>query len=176
MKTRYVKTLKVFHSPLSKSGGLVVAGNMKIPCALGRTGLKYDKREGDGKTPKGVFRFHKLWWRSDKFGHPVCGLKKRRIRSQDGWCDDTNSFRYNKPVLRPFKFSHEEMHRKDHVYDFIIEIGYNMNPVRRGRGSGIFLHLARKNFEPTEGCVAVPLTKIARVLAVIGSKTQIKIS
>ncbi len=176
MKTHYLKMFRVFQSPLSKSRGWLLAGNMKIPCALGKSGLKYDKREGDGKTPRGKFSLNRLWWRSDKFGHPLCGLKKRRIQSHDGWCDDVNSFRYNKHVLRPFRFSHEDIHRQDHVYDYVIEIGCNMQPVRRGRGSAIFLHLARDNFEQTAGCVAVPSAKIVRLLAVIGPKTRIKIN
>ncbi len=172
----YINLVRVYQSPISRSRGLLVAGKIRIPCALGRTGLKHDKREGDGKSPIGVFHLHRLWWRDDKILHPTCGLKKRRIRKIDGWCDDVNSFHYNKPVQRGSSFSHEEMLRQDHVYDFVIEIGCNMTPIKRGRGSAIFLHLARDNFEPTAGCVAVPPAKIARLLAVIGPKTRIKIS
>ncbi len=148
---------------------------MRIPCALGRTGKTYRKREGDGKTPIGVFKFYRLWWRDDRVMKPLCGLSSRRIREKDGWCDDVNSARYNKVVLRPCQFSHEEMQRQDHVYDYVIEIGYNMGAIKRGAGSAIFLHLARNNFEPTAGCIAVPLAKIRRLLAVIGIKTRIEI-
>ena len=175
MRKRFVQTLQVFQSPLSKSRGWVFAGHFKIPCSLGRTGTSVCKREGDGKTPKGIFALHQLWWRDDKFMHPVCGLKKRRTRTHDGWCDDVTSPRYNKPVLRPFTHSHEEMHRDDHVYDYVIEVGCNMQPVKRGRGSAIFLHLARDNFEPTAGCVAISREKITRLLALIGAKTRIRI-
>jgi L,D-peptidoglycan transpeptidase YkuD (ErfK/YbiS/YcfS/YnhG family) len=166
----------VFQSPISRSRGMLIAGNMRIPCSLGRTGLRHDKREGDGKSPIGVFALHRLWWRDDRFRQPACGLKKRRIRKTDGWCDDKRSFCYNKSVQLPFEPSHEDMYRDDHVYNYVIEIGYNMRPIKRGHGSAIFLHLARDNFEATAGCVAVPLTKIARLLAVIGPKTQIRIS
>jgi L,D-peptidoglycan transpeptidase YkuD (ErfK/YbiS/YcfS/YnhG family) len=210
---RHINLIKVYQSPISRSRGILVAGNIRIPCALGRTGLRYDKREGDGKSPIGVFALHKLWWRDDRFRQPLCALKKRRIRKSDGWCDDARSFSYNKPVQRPFASSHEEMHREDHVYDYVIEIGCNMQArkqktiiydksklwiphigagghsplasghksrlrpagLKRGRGSAIFLHLARDNFEPTAGCVAVPPPKIARLLAVIGPKTKIQI-
>ena len=175
MRKRFVQTLKVFQSPLSKSRGFVSAGALKIPCSLGRTGISVHKREGDGKTPRGIFALYQLWWRDDRVMHPVCGLKKRRIRVRDGWCDDVNSPRYNKPVLRPFTFSHEEMQRDDPVYDYVIEIGYNMRPIKRGRGSAIFLHLARDTFEPTAGCVAIPRAKIVRFLALIGAKTRIRI-
>lgn len=175
MKIRLLKMLRVFQSPLSKSRGFVSAGALKIPCSLGRTGTSVCKREGDGKTPRGMFALHQLWWRDDRVMHPVCGLKKRRIRARDGWCDDVNSPRYNKPVLRPFKFSHEDMKRDDHIYDYVIEIGCNMQPVRRCRGSAIFLHLARDNFEPTAGCIAMPRAKITRFLALIGAKTRIRI-
>jgi L,D-peptidoglycan transpeptidase YkuD (ErfK/YbiS/YcfS/YnhG family) len=172
----YTQLIKVFQSPISRSRGVLIAGNIHIPCALGRTGLRHDKREGDGKSPIGVFTLHKLWWRDDRVIHPLCGLQKRPIRSFNGWCDDIRSPHYNRPVQRPFTFSHEEMLREDHIYNYVIEIGCNMKPVKRGRGSAIFLHLARDNFEATAGCVAVPHTKIARLLAVIGPKTRIQIS
>ncbi len=171
----YVPTLRVFQDPLRKNTGYLVAGSMTIRCALGKSGLTHQKREGDGASPVGIFALHRLWWRADKAMRPNTGLPVRRITRHDGWCDDRNSGRYNQPVRLPFRPSHETMFREDHLYDYVIEIGWNMGPVHKGHGSAIFLHLAREGFEPTAGCVAVPKTKIRQLLASIGPRTRIRI-
>ncbi len=174
-KSRYIPLIRVFQHPLQKSLGLLVAGGITIQCALGRTGTTHNKREGDGATPLGVFSLHRLWFRDDHGPHPLCGLNKRRIRESDGWCDDVRSRRYNRAIRRPFAPSHEIMMRDDYLYDFVIEIGWNLHPIRRGRGSAIFLHLARDNFAPTAGCVAVKSSQIRRLLTLIGPRTRIEI-
>src|SRR5690606_20342110 len=151
------------------------AGDLVIPCALGRSGASHAKREGDGVTPIGRFRLLQAFYRADRGPRPRTGLPLRRIRPQDGWSDDPKDRRYNRPVPLPCPTSHERMWRDDHVYDVVIDIAWNRGPIRRGRGSAIFLHLARPGFAPTEGCIAVERRVIRRLLERIGPRTRIEI-
>ncbi len=106
---------------------------------------------------------------------PRTGLRLRRTTPRDGWSDDPRDRRYNRLVPLPCATSHEKMWRDDHLYDVVIDIAWNRGPVVRGRGSAIFLHLARPEFSPTEGCVAVAPAMIRRLLERIGPKTRIEI-
>jgi L,D-peptidoglycan transpeptidase YkuD (ErfK/YbiS/YcfS/YnhG family) len=175
MKRAYVKLIRVHRSPLDHRRGRLQAGNLVLPCALGRSGPRPDKREGDGASPVGRFRLLQVFYRADHGPRPRTGLPLRRIRPQDGWSDDPLDRRYNRPVRLPCPTGHERMWRDDHLYDAVIDIACNRGPIVKRRGSAIFLHLARPGFAPTEGCVAVDRRMIRRLLERIGPRTRIEI-
>lgn len=175
MKPTHVKLIRVFRSPLDHRRGRLQAGNLVLPCALGRSGTRRDKREGDGASPVGRFRILQAFYRPDHGPRPRTGLPLRPIRPGDGWSDDVRDRRYNRLVPLPCPTSHEKMWRDDHLYDVVLDIAWNRDPVVKGRGSAIFLHLARPGFTPTEGCVAVDRRMIRRLLERIGPKTRIEI-
>ncbi len=155
--------------------GRLTAGNLRLRCALGKGGVSTRKREGDGATPVGSFALRRLWYRGDKGPRANSGLPQRSIRPADGWCDAPGHPRYNRPVRLPFLASHERLWRDDHVYDVVIEIGWNDRPAIPGRGSAIFLHLARGGYSPTEGCVAISARDMRKLLPLIGPRTRITI-
>lgn len=138
-----------------------------MPCALGRGGIKAAKREGDGATPAGVWPFRRVFFRPDRLTRPRTDLVTQALAPRDGWCDDPASGAYNQFIQRPFAPSHEVMWRDDHLYDLVIELGYNDQPVIPRHGSAIFLHLAKDEFLPTEGCIAVRRTDMMRLLCQI---------
>ncbi|HEY8383905.1 MAG TPA: L,D-transpeptidase family protein [Microvirga sp.] len=175
MQRRSLALVRVYRSPLDHRRGRLVAGNLVLPCALGRSGTTRAKREGDGASPLGRFALLQAFYRPDHGPRPRTGLKLTPIRPQDGWCDDVRDRRYNTRVPRPCPSSHEEMWRADHLYDVVIDIAWNRGPIVRGRGSAIFLHLARPGFEPTAGCVAVEKRVIHRLLERIGPRTRLEI-
>lgn len=142
------------------------SGGMR--CALGKGGIVSNKREGDGGTPVGRFPLRRLWFREDRLAPPRTGLMLRSISAADGWCDDPSHAAYNRPVTLPFAASHEKMARDDGLYDLVVELGYNDDPPIPGKGSAIFLHIARDGYMPTEGCVAVAKDDLLRLLADCG--------
>jgi L,D-peptidoglycan transpeptidase YkuD (ErfK/YbiS/YcfS/YnhG family) len=175
MKRAYVDIIRVHRSSVDHRRGRLQAGNLVIPCALGRSGPIHAKREGDGATPVGRFRLLQAFYRADHGPRPRTGLRLRPIRPSDGWSDDWRDRRYNQPVCLPCPTSHETLWRTDHLYDLVIDIGWNRGPIVRGRGSAIFLHVARPGFAPTEGCVAVDRSRVGRLLERIGPNTRIEI-
>lgn len=175
MKRTTVDLLRVRPCPLDRRRGRLQAGALSIPCALGRSGVTRTKREGDGASPVGRFRILVGFYRPDHGGRPRTLLPLRPIRPNDGWCDAPGDRRYNTLVPRPYPASHEEMWREDHLYDVVLDIAWNRGPIVPGRGSAIFLHLAKPGFEPTAGCVAVPGAIVRRLLQVIGPGTRIEI-
>jgi L,D-peptidoglycan transpeptidase YkuD (ErfK/YbiS/YcfS/YnhG family) len=155
--------------------GFVLAGTMQTPCALGRAGIRSAKREGDGATPMGSFRLRAVLYRADRMPLPRTHLPVTAISEDSGWCDDPNDRAYNRPVRLPFAASHERLWRDDHLYDLVVVIDFNLSPSRRGAGSAIFLHLARADFAPTAGCVAVSRESMLRLLPHLGPQTTIEI-
>ena len=155
--------------------GWLTAGGQTIPVALGRGGIIANKREGDGGTPKGTFRPRRLWWRADRHKRPQTFLPARAIRPEDAWCEDPNSRHYNQPVRLDRDHSGDRLKRDDHLYDFIVEIDHNTSPRIAGRGSAVFLHLARENFSPTAGCVSMTKSAMLRLLRRLGPQTRIVI-
>ncbi|MGE0232784.1 MAG: L,D-transpeptidase [Flavobacteriaceae bacterium] len=147
------------------------AGNACFPCALGRSGLTQTKREGDGATPVATLPLRALHYRPDRLYRPVTGLPVRAIRPFDGWCDSPGHPLYNRLVRHPFPASAERMWRDDRLYDCVVELGWNDDPVLPGRGSAIFLHICREGFHPTEGCVAVEPPTMARLLPRLSTET-----
>jgi L,D-peptidoglycan transpeptidase YkuD (ErfK/YbiS/YcfS/YnhG family) len=152
--------------------GWLMAGLHAVPVALGRGGIIANKREGDGGTPKGTFRPKRLWWRADRHPRPQTFLPVRAIRPDDAWCEDPASRHYNRP-LKLGGDGGDRLKRDDHLYDFIIEIDHNTQPRIAGRGSAVFLHLARANFSPTAGCVSMTKSAMLHFLRQIGPRTKI---
>ena len=174
-KKRALDVIRVHRSPLDRGRGLIVAGPLVLPCALGRSGPTHDKREGDGATPVGRFRVLQAFYRPDRMRRPPTRLPLAPVGAADGWCDDPRDRNYNRLVRLPYPAGHERMRREDELYDAVVDLAYNRGPIRKGRGSAIFLHCARPGFAPTEGCVAVEPRVIARLLARIGPETRIEI-
>jgi L,D-peptidoglycan transpeptidase YkuD (ErfK/YbiS/YcfS/YnhG family) len=132
-----------------------------VRCAVGRGGIRPDKREGDGATPAGTWPLRRVLYRADRReGPPATALPTDAIAVDDGWCDDPDDPAYNRQVRRPYAARHERLWRSDRLYDLLVVLGYNDAPVRAGRGSAIFLHVARADFSATEGCVALPLADL----------------
>ncbi|MFO1124545.1 MAG: L,D-transpeptidase family protein [Methylocystis sp.] len=151
--------------------GRLIADSLVLPCALGRSGITHCKREGDGATPSGRWPLLYFYLRA-----PIpMRLRWRRTRPGDLWCDDPQSFLYNKPLLGPSRFGHEEMWRKDRLYDAVGVMGYNLRPRVRGRGSAIFFHIATEDLSPTAGCVALRARDMARLLPRLARKVALLI-
>jgi L,D-peptidoglycan transpeptidase YkuD (ErfK/YbiS/YcfS/YnhG family) len=175
MRKKSLSRLAVRHRPGQPAKGWLIAAGAALPVALGRAGIKANKREGDGATPRGTFRLRRLWWRADRHARPATPLPSRRIAPNDGWCEDPRDRRYNKPVkLSPVSRA-DRLQRADALYDFIVEIDHNTRPRVAGRGSAVFIHAARPAFAPTAGCVALELGALRRLLARIGPRTRISI-
>jgi L,D-peptidoglycan transpeptidase YkuD (ErfK/YbiS/YcfS/YnhG family) len=155
--------------------GWLIAGGRAIPVALGRGGIRANKREGDGGTPKGTFRPRQLWWRADRHPRPRTFLPIRAIGPEDAWCEDPQSRHYNQPMRLDRERGGDRLKRADHLYDFIVEIDHNSSPRIASRGSAIFLHLARENFGPTAGCVSMTKSAMLRLLQRLGPETRIVI-
>jgi L,D-peptidoglycan transpeptidase YkuD (ErfK/YbiS/YcfS/YnhG family) len=172
---RTLKAVYVRAAPGSRTRGILRAGPLAWPVALGRGGILANKREGDGGTPRGTFRPVRLWWRADRHSRPASGLPARRISPADAWCEDPADRRYNRPIQVPAGEAGDRLRRGDHLYDFIIEIDHNTRPRIAGRGSAVFLHLARARLAPTAGCVAMPKEKLRQLLKKIGPGTRIDI-
>jgi L,D-peptidoglycan transpeptidase YkuD (ErfK/YbiS/YcfS/YnhG family) len=153
--------------------GILMVDGRAIPVALGRGGLKANKREGDGGTPIGTFRPLRLWWRKDRHVRPATSLPIRAIQPTDGWCEDPSNRRYNQPVHVAPESNADRLMRMDHLYDFIVEIDHNARPRIAGRGSAVFLHLARPGFAPTAGCIAMTRASMLHLLARLGRQTRI---
>ena len=134
--------------------GTACLGDRAFPCALGRSGLVSSKHEGDGGTPVGRFLLRRLLFRADRVPRIETRLPANHITPDDGWCDDPADAAYNRPVRLPYPARHERMWLDSHLYDLVVVIGHNDDPVVPGAGSAVFLHLARDDWGPTEGCIA----------------------
>jgi L,D-peptidoglycan transpeptidase YkuD (ErfK/YbiS/YcfS/YnhG family) len=158
-----------------RNRGWLTAGGLTIKVALGRGGIRVNKREGDGGTPQGTFHPLRLWWRADRHPRPSTFLPLRAIGPEDAWCEDPLSRHYNQPLRLAAKARGDRLTRDDHLYDFIIEIDHNTRPRIAGRGSAVFLHLAREGFSPTAGCVSMTGPAMLRLLERLGPRTRIVI-
>jgi L,D-peptidoglycan transpeptidase YkuD (ErfK/YbiS/YcfS/YnhG family) len=145
------------------------------PAACGRGGVRPDKREGDGASPAGRFALLAGFYRADRITLPPTNLPMTALRPEDAWVDDPADPGYNRLVSLPYPAHHERMWRKDGIYDFVVPIGYNSDPPLPGRGSAIFLHVARPDFAATSGCIAVACDVLAGLLGLLGPGTMITI-
>ena len=159
-----------------KKPGHLIYKNFKFRCSIGKNGIGNKKKEGDGITPKGIFKLTKVFYREDKVKNIKTKIKKIKIKKNMGWCDDPKSKFYNKLVKLPNKFSNEKLYRKDDVYDIVIVLNYNMQPIIKNKGSAIFIHVAKKNYKPTAGCVALKKKDLIKLLKYINKKTKICIN
>lgn len=166
---------------LSDSRTIKVLGNQlafvgrTYTCAVGKNGFSADKKEGDGCTPLGIFPLRECWYRADKIAAPQTNLPLKIITKNDGWCDDLNSPDYNKHIKLPYDSSHEKLWREDDVYDLIIPLGYNDSPIIRGKGSAIFLHIAKPDYCGTEGCIALAKNDLLEILPLLSPELHIEI-
>lgn len=148
----------------------------KIKCALGKRGIGVKKSEGDQITPKGKFKITCILYRKDRIPNFKCKITKLFIKKEMGWCDDPRSKYYNKLIRFPSKYSAEKLYRKDATYDLILVLNYNLNPVRKAKGSAIFIHVAKKNYKKTLGCIAVSKRDLKKIVKKINKSTSVNIS
>jgi L,D-peptidoglycan transpeptidase YkuD (ErfK/YbiS/YcfS/YnhG family) len=175
MDKDHLRTLRVRPKPGDRRRGWLIAGPLAVPVALGRGGILANKREGDGGTPRGRFRLRRLWWRPDRMARPSTLLPVRPIQADDGWCEDPHHRRYNQPVRLDPADPGDRLKRNDRLYDLIIELDHNTRPRIAGRGSAVFVHIARPGFAPTAGCVALQTDALRRLLPRLGPQTRIVI-
>jgi L,D-peptidoglycan transpeptidase YkuD (ErfK/YbiS/YcfS/YnhG family) len=167
--------IRVRRRPPGGSCGMLLVGRHAIPVALGRSGILANKREGDGATPRGRFRLVRLWWRADRAPRPRTTLPTRRIDRTLAWCENPADRRYNQPLRMSATGPGDRMWRADHLYDLVIEISHNTRPRIAGRGSAVFVHVARPDRSATAGCVALAAQDLRRLLSRLGPKTRIDI-
>ena len=146
-----------------------------MKCAIGKKGIGYKKKEGDLITPSGQFKIKYILYRRDRVKIST-KIKKKIIKKNMGWCDDPKSSHYNKLVKLPFAYNYEKLFKKENIYDIIVVLNYNMNPVKKNKGSAIFIHIAKNNFKKTEGCVAIKKLNLIKLIKEIGPYTKVKIS
>ncbi|MGH6893621.1 MAG: L,D-transpeptidase family protein [Dongiaceae bacterium] len=165
----------IVEARLAETRGTARLGELGFPCALGRAGLIADKREGDYGTPIGRFAFRRLLYRADRIARIETRLPALHLDPADGWCDDPVDEAYNRPVRLPYKGHYEKMSREDQLYDLVLIIGHNDAPVVPYAGSAIFVHLAREDWRPTEGCVAFRREDLLRIVSQVGTIDAIEI-
>jgi L,D-peptidoglycan transpeptidase YkuD (ErfK/YbiS/YcfS/YnhG family) len=175
MRRCALNVIRVNARPGRPAQGWLFAGALVARVALGRSGIKADKREGDGATPRGRFRPLRLWWRADRLPRPRTLLPVRRIGRNDAWCEDPHDRRYNRAFRRSANEPGDRLRRADGLYDLIVEIDHNTRPRVAGRGSAVFIHVARPAFAPTAGCVALRRNVLKTLLSRISQKTRILI-
>jgi len=159
-----------------KKSGHLKYKNLKFRCALGSAGVKKKTKEGDNITPKGIFKIIKIYYRPDKIKKITTLIKTIKIKKNMGWCDDPRSRFYNKQIKLPSKLGHEKLYRSDNLYDLIAVLNYNTKPIIKNKGSAIFIHIAKKNFSKTKGCIAVKKEDLIYLLSKIKRNSQVKIS
>jgi L,D-peptidoglycan transpeptidase YkuD (ErfK/YbiS/YcfS/YnhG family) len=158
------------------SRGVLLAGARAIPVVLGWSGIAADKREGDGATPRGRFALIRLWWRPDRGPRPRTLLAVRPIDRALAWCEDPADRRYNRPFRRSANEPGDRLWRDDRLYDLVIEISHNTRPRVAGRGSAVFVHVARPDRSGTAGCVALDAKDLRWLLGRLGPHTRIDIA
>ena len=153
----------------------ITFNNYKAKCAIGKRGIGNKKKEGDLITPKGIYKVKYVLYRKDRVKKIKTKLKKIVIKKNMGWCDDVRSDKYNKLIKLPFNYSHEKLYKKENIYDIILVLNYNMSPIIKNKGSAIFIHVSKKNYKKTKGCVALKKIQILKILKELKNNTVIKI-
>ena len=144
--------------------GWLIHRDRRVRAAIGHGGVRADKQEGDGATPLGILPLRRVFYRADRIAIPTTQLPREPITQTDGWCDDPTDRAYNRHVGLPYTARHEEFWRVDHIYDLVVVLGWNDAPVIARRGSAIFLHLARPDYAPTDGCIALSMPDLGWLL------------
>ena len=158
-----------------KKSGYLKYKDLKFQCVFGKSGIGKKVREGDSITPRGVFKLVKVFYRADKIKNLRIPIKKIKIKKNMGWCDDPKSTFYNQLIKLPSNFGYEKLYRSDRLYDLIVVLNYNLNPIIKNKGSAIFIHVSKKSFKKTEGCIAVNKKDLIKLLSIIKKNTKIKI-
>lgn len=171
----FFTTIVIRSAPGRKTRGILQAGPLRLPCAVGRGGMSAYKREGDGATPVGVMRIISGFRKPFARPLPPCGVKLRRTRATDGWCDEPRNSNYNRPVRLPCRASAETMQREDELYDIGFVLDWNIRPRCKNRGSAIFFHLAKPGYPPTQGCIALSRRDMERLLPHLARSTRLVI-
>ena len=153
----------------------LVYKNYKVKCVIGKRGIGYKKKEGDLITPKGDYKIKYILYRKDRVKKIQSKIKKIIIEKNMGWCNDPKSKDYNKLIKLPSKYNYEVLHRRENTYDIIIVLNYNMSPIIKNKGSAIFIHIAKKDYRKTEGCIALKKTDLLKILKIIKINTTVKI-
>ena len=148
--------------------------NYKAKCSVGKRGIGLKRKEGDLITPKGKYKIKYIMYRKDRV-KIQSKIKKIIIKKEMGWCDDPNSRHYNKVVKLPSSYKNEKLYKKENIYDIIIVLNYNMDPIVKNKGSAIFIHVAKKNYKKTEGCIAVRKAHLLKIAKDLKKKTMVLI-
>jgi L,D-peptidoglycan transpeptidase YkuD (ErfK/YbiS/YcfS/YnhG family) len=159
---------------INKSGYLKYK-NLKFRCALGKAGIGKKSTEGDQITQKVAYKIIKIYYRKDRIKKITSKFKLVEIKKNMGWCDDPKSKKYNQLIKLPNEYNHEKLYRKDNVYDVILVLNYNTRPIIKNKGSAIFIHIAKKNYKKTAGCIALKKAHLIELLKKINKKTRIAI-
>ena len=160
---------------INKSGYLKYK-DLKFKCALGKSGIGNKKTEGDNITPKGNFKIIKIYYRKDRLKKLSSKFRLIEITKKIGWCDDSKSRKYNHPIKLPTKYGHEILYRRDNIYDLILVLNYNMKPTFKNKGSAIFIHVAKKNYKKTAGCIALKKIDLINLVKEIERNTKVYIN
>jgi len=158
---------------LVSSSGKLIWKNKEHRCALGKFGVSKNTTEGSKTTPEGCFPLREVFFRPDKIKNLETALPTKMLNLDDGWCDDPKDKNYNKFVKLPYPASAEKLWREDYLYDIIVVLGYNDSPVIPKKGSAIFMHIARKDYSPTDGCIALALPDLLEILKTVDKKTLV---
>ena len=182
--TQEVNDIIVIPANDNPARGILKMGDKEFPCALGKGGITETKIEGDHKTPRGSFPLRTVFYRYDKLSKPIYSrVPMMALLEEDGWCDDPRDGAYNQQVMLPYHASAERLWREDEVYDVIVVLGHNDNPVEKNKGSAIYLHVAREvrqesgepTFEGTEGCIALKKQDLLSLLPNLSSDTTLRV-
>ena len=153
----------------------LIFNNIKYRCAIGKSGFTTNKREGDGCTPIGTYKINEILYRNDKIKKINTNIKTRKIQLTDGWCDDPKHILYNQMIRFPFDHTAEHLYRNDNLYDILCVLNHNQNPIVPEMGSAIFIHIAKKSYAPTEGCIALKQVELLDIISAINKDTKIVI-
>ena len=148
---------------------------LKLKCAVGKKGIGNKRKEGDLITPKGQYKIRYILYRKDRV-KIYTRLRKKVIKKNMAWCDDPRSSHYNKLVRLPLAYKHEKLFKKENTYDIILVLNYNMKPIKKNKGSAIFIHVAKNGFKSTKGCVAIKKINLIKLIKKIDPNTKVKIS
>ena len=149
--------------------------DLKFKCAIGKAGIRKKKKEGDNITPKGIYKIVKIYYRDDRIKKISSKFKLIKITKKMGWCDDPKSKKYNRLIKLPNKYSHEKLYKKNNTYDLLLVLDYNMKPIVKNKGSAIFIHVAKRNYKPTAGCIALKKKDLLKLTKIIKLSTKILI-
>ncbi len=159
--------VRVFALSDAATAGTLQYGNLKFPAALGKSGVRARKFEGDGSSPMGFWPAIQIYYRPDRVRRRATALPMEPLRQDAGWCDAPPDRNYNRKIALPYPASSERLWRNDRLYDIIVVLDYNVTRRVAGRGSAIFMHIARRGFAPTAGCIALKREHLLRLISVL---------